>query len=69
MDDAKKNREPREYAQSVLRSAKSAELPVYNQVLLIYNGLDLEFQRDLSVPTSTTSINTFLTDMDAHKVM
>ena len=66
-EDGRRNREPREYAQTIIRAAQAAELPVYNQMLAIYNGLDIEFQRDLPVPKQTTSLNSFLTILDERK--
>ena len=67
MDDARRRREPVEYAQVITRAARSAEMSVYNQIFLIYNGLDLEFRRDLTLPTENTDMNAFLTEMENKK--
>ena len=65
LDDARRHREPREYAQVILRAAKSAMMTsVYNQLFLIYNGLDVEFQQHLTPPTPETTIDSFLGQLD-----
>ncbi|KAM0795128.1 hypothetical protein BDR22DRAFT_872332 [Usnea florida] len=53
MRDAAARREPREYAQKILRSAKDAGMTlVKNQVEIIYSGIDLELRRsDAKNPT------------------
>ena len=66
--DASKHREPREFAQTILRAAKTAELgDLPHQLLIIWNALDLDFQRDIPEPSATTSLNTFLESLDARK--
>ena len=66
--DARNRREPREYAGVIIRVAKSAELGSASHIImLIYNGLDLEFQRDLAMPLLSTSLEQFLQDLDNHK--
>ena len=46
--DASNHREPREYAQKILRAAKDAKfVDVRNQLDVIYNGVDSELRRDL----------------------
>ena len=37
---------------------------VKNQLDIIYNGLDLEFRRDVKRPEDATTINSFLTSLD-----
>ena len=68
MEVARRHKEPREYAQVILRAAKSASMTeVYNQLFFIYNGLDVEFQRDMTTPTPTTNLSGFLQELDSHK--
>ena len=66
--DAYKQREPRSFAQEVIRGAKIAQLGnVFNQLTIIRNGLDLEFRRDIPEPTEATTLNSFLQELDRHK--
>ena len=68
LQDAARHREPREYAQLILRSAQNAELgTMKDHILLIWNGLDLEFQRDIPEPAGDTDYNRFLESLDARK--
>ena len=63
--DASTRREPREYAQKILRSAKDAGMTlVKNQLDIIYNGIDLELRRDIKKPEGTTTVNSYLTSLD-----
>ena len=66
--DAYRSREPREYAQTLLRAARTANFnDVNNQLTLIYNGLDLEFQRDIVPPTAMATLNDFMQALDLRK--
>lgn len=68
MYDAQQQREPREYAQKIIRHAKSAELTsIFNQLNVIYNGIDVEFRQVLKKPTNTTNLDTYLQEMDDMK--
>ena len=68
MHDAGNRREPREYAQKILRSAKDAGLiGVKNQLDIIYNGMDPELRRDLKKPRERTKLNDFLEELDDFK--
>ena len=67
MDDSRRKREPFEFAQMLIRAAKSATMPVFSQIYLIYNGLELEFRRDLSKPTESTTIDVFLQELEDNK--
>ncbi len=61
MADAGKNREPREYAQKIIRWAKSAEMSsAFNQLNIVYNGIDPELRRDMRKPTKDTTIDDYL---------
>ena len=68
VQDAARHREPREYAQTMLRAAQNADMGVMkDHMLLIWNGLDLEFQRDIPEPDGTTDYNRFLESLDKRK--
>ncbi len=66
--NARRKRESREYAEMILRAAKSAELiSEISQIFLIYNEIDVEFQRDISMSKTDTKLNNFLTDLNDRK--
>ncbi len=68
LNDAVKHREPREYAMIIIRAAKVAKLgDIHNQLDIIWNGLDIEFQSDISSLTEQTTLNQFLTSLDLRK--
>ena len=63
--DAQQKREPREFAQKILRAAKDAGLKdVKVQLDIIYNGLDSDLRRDLRRPKATTALNEYLEELD-----
>ena len=65
MHDASIRREPREYAQKILRSAKDAGMTsIKNQLDIVFNGIDLELRRDIKPPEEGCAINPYLTAMD-----
>ena len=68
MNDARRRRELREYASIILRATKSADMEsVTNQIAIIYNELNLEFQRNLIRSENVSSLNTFLRKIDDFK--
>ena len=68
MKNARRRRKSREYASIILRAIKSTELEFHvNQIAIIYNELDLEFQRNLIKSESVSSLNTFLREMNDFK--
>ena len=68
MKNARRRRESREYASIILRAAKSTELKSHvNQIAIIYNEFDFEFQRDLIRSENVSSLNTFLREMNDFK--
>jgi hypothetical protein len=68
LDDARRRRESREYAGIIMRAAKSAELDSkLHLIMLIYNDLDLKFQRDISMSELITNIQNFLQCLDDKK--
>lgn len=67
MQDAARHREPREYAQAIMRAAQNAEMgTAKDHILLIWNGLDSEFQRDIPEPEGD-DYNKFLDLLDKRK--
>ena len=67
MEDVRRRRELVEYAQIITRAARSAEMSIYNQIYLIFNDLDVEFQRDLNILIETTELDAFLQELDLKK--
>lgn len=68
MQDAARHREPREFAQTIMRAAQNADMGVMkDHILLIWNGLDTEFQRDIPEPDTNTDYNKFLESLDKRK--
>jgi hypothetical protein len=66
--DAKRKRKWREYAEVILRAAKFVELiSKISQIFLIYNEIDVKFQRDILMSKVDTKLNNFLTNLDHHK--
>ena len=64
--DAINRREPREYAQKMLRLARDADLTsLKNQLNFIFNGIDLEVRAsDIRRFKKNTTLNDFLADID-----
>lgn len=68
IEDARRHREPRDFAGNIMRAAKDAEITSPISILsFIYNGLDAEFQQHIPVPSSTTSTDSYLQTMDERK--
>jgi DNA/RNA endonuclease YhcR with UshA esterase domain len=68
LKNARRRREFRKYAEVILRAAKSAELiPKISQIFLIYNEIDVEFQRNISMLKTDTKLNSFLTNLNDRK--
>ena len=66
--DANSKREPREYAQKILRSAKDAGMSIVKtQLDIVYNGIDLELRRDIKKPGADATVNSFLKELDECK--
>ena len=61
MQNARANKKSREYAQIMLRVERFVELSIYNQLLTIYNNINIEFKREIFKLESNTIINSFLT--------
>ncbi len=68
LKDARRRREPRKYADVIMRATKSAELGSDDHIImLIYNDLDLEFQRDIPLSELITNIHDFLQSLNDRK--
>lgn len=68
MEDACECREPREYSAKIIRAARDADMAAeLNIMSLIYNGFDVEFRRDLLIPSTSLALDTFLQTMDDRK--
>ena len=67
MEDARRQREPFEYAQIITRSAKSCNMTLFSQLYVLYNGMDIELRRDLSKPDEDTDLDSFLQAMEDNK--
>ena len=67
MKDVTNGRESRQFAQIIIRATRSVELLVYNQLQIIWNALDAEFQRDILMLKAFTTLSDFLTAMNKRK--
>ena len=60
MNDAAKRRKFRKYAQMVIRTVKTAELSgTTDHVLIVWNGLNVKFQRDIDESDKIKTLNVF----------
>lgn len=68
LKDASAKREPREFAQRMLRAAKDAGInDTAPQLDMIYTNIDLNLRMYLQRPTDKSSVDSFLTDLDDRK--
>ena len=68
MNDVRRRRKFREYAFIILRAAKSTDMKfVTNQIAIIYNELDFEFQQNFIKFENVSSLNTFLREINDFK--
>ncbi len=68
MNDARRRRESREYVSVIMRIARLIELQFEaHQMMIIYNDLNLKFQRNISMSTLTTQIQNFLQHLNDRK--
>ena len=49
--DTRRKREPIKFALVITRTIKTTNMPVFNQMIFIYTGIELKFRRDLSKPS------------------
>ena len=68
LQDAAKRREPREYAQAMVKAAQNAEMgTTKDHILMVWQNLDMEFQRDIPEPGQEIDYNAFLESIDRRK--
>ena len=68
MKNARRQRKSKKYASVILRAAKSAEFEsIFNQIAIIYNELDVKFQRNLIKFKNITFLNAFLRKINDFK--
>ena len=65
--NVRNQRESREYAQQIVRVDKSTRLSIYNQLLQIWNELNVEFQRDIDESTIKIIMNSFIKQLNDRK--
>ena len=66
--DATTKREPRDFAQRMLRTAKNAEInDVGPQLDMIYTNINLSLRMFLQQPTERSTVDSFLSDLDDRK--
>ena len=53
-----KKRKIMEFVLAITRTVKITNMPVYNQIILIYTGIQLKFRRDLFKPNEETTTDT-----------
>ena len=63
--DARSGKTPRAFVHDVIRHARAAELPLYNQLLLAYTKMNAKFRIHLDEPTTSTSMSAFMSMIDA----
>ena len=60
MTNARNERISRTYVQDIIRHAKTSKfISIYNQLLMTWNNLDLEFRMQISKPTTSITLNSF----------
>jgi hypothetical protein len=68
MKNARRRKKSRKYAEVILRAAKFAELTFeINQIFLIYNEIDVKFQRNISMSKVDIKLNNFLIELNDKK--
>ena len=66
-EDARRHHDPVDYALTITRAAKSTQSSLYSQLYLIYNGLETEFRRDLTVPSEATTMDSLIREIEVKK--
>ena len=69
VEDARKNREPASYVQSIVVNGRNAGIATtdYAQVLLAYEHLDSELRLTLTEPTPQTTVAKFIEQLNSKK--
>ena len=65
MANAKERKDPRQFVQEIVRYARAAQIDsIYNQLSMAWQNLDWQFRLHISVPTTSTTIQQFLNQLD-----
>lgn len=68
MNDARKRRKPREYAQKIIILTKFAEMnSIFNQFNVVYNDVDVKLKKDLRRFINTTFLNDYFQKLNDFK--
>lgn len=68
MNDVRRRRESREYVDVIFRASKFANLIAeISQIFLIYNELDVKFQRDITMSKIDTKLDSFFIELNDMK--
>ena len=68
MKNVKKHREFKKYAQKIMKCVKSTKMnSIFNQLNIIYNGINAELRKNLRRSFNAISLNIFLQDFDECK--
>lgn len=66
LEDARRNKDPRTFAQDIFRHAKAANLvSVHNQLSMAWNAFDWRFRQNIPEPKEHTTISQFLGHLDS----
>ena len=66
-ENVRNQRKFRKYASIILRASKSTNLAVSNQIAMIWNDMNAEFQRDIQRPNEGTVLDDFLNALNEFK--
>ena len=67
VENARRKSKPMEFVLAITRTVKTTNMPVFNQTILIYTGIKLEFRRDLFKPTEKTTMDSCLQELKDNK--
>ena len=64
IEDARKKRKLIKFVLVIIRTIKTTNMLVYNQIILIYTGIELEFRRDLFKPTEEITMDSCFQELE-----
>lgn len=68
VSDARNHREPAEYMLNIMSHSKDADFhDVFNQLTFAYKGIDVELKQTLKAPTSDTTVEQFMDQLEERK--
>ena len=67
MDNVRRKREPMEFVLAITRIIKTTNMSVYNQITLIYIGINVKFRRDLCKLTEKFTRDTCFQNLKNNK--